>query len=181
MLQMRPQTDVCEPLMPDVVSPKVHQNYCSSADLPSDSLRENLAWWAVTQRTLKNHKTVKIGGWALSYTGMGTCSGQYGIMNFEVQMFYIIPFIWKFTTDLVAEAFLSTNRMELIYQSSTGKTIKLCYKELFRAQSTVSLSIQKTCDSVLDKRYSSPSTRWINTSYHLFTNNHILWVNVQRT
>ena len=35
--------DVCEPLMPDVVSPKVHQNYCSSADLPSDSLRENLA------------------------------------------------------------------------------------------------------------------------------------------
>ena len=33
--------------------------------VPSDSLRENLAWWAVTRRTLKNHKTVKIGGWAL--------------------------------------------------------------------------------------------------------------------
>ena len=32
---------VCEPLMPDVVAPKVHQNnrsYMSSADLPSDSL-----------------------------------------------------------------------------------------------------------------------------------------------
>ena len=34
--------------------------------VPSDSLRENLAWWAVTQRTLKNHKTVKIGRWALA-------------------------------------------------------------------------------------------------------------------
>ena len=43
-LQMRPRTGVCEPLMPDVVLPKVHQNNCSyvsSADLPSDSLREN--------------------------------------------------------------------------------------------------------------------------------------------
>ena len=34
--------------------------YVSSADLPSDSLRENL--WAVTRRTMKNYKTVKIGG-----------------------------------------------------------------------------------------------------------------------
>ena len=60
---------VCEPLMPDVVSLKVHQNNCSyvnSADLPSDSLRENLAWWAVTRRTLKNHKTVEIEGWVLA-------------------------------------------------------------------------------------------------------------------
>ena len=31
----------------------------SSADLPSDSLRKNLAWWAVTRRTLK---IVKSGG-----------------------------------------------------------------------------------------------------------------------
>jgi len=43
----------------------VNCSYVSSVDLPSDSLRKNLAWWAVTQRTLKNHKTVKIGGWAL--------------------------------------------------------------------------------------------------------------------
>ena len=64
-LQMRPWTGMCEPLMPDVVVPKAHQNnrsYVSSADLPSDSLLQNFAWWAVTQRTLKNHKTVKIGG-----------------------------------------------------------------------------------------------------------------------
>ena len=49
---------VCEPLMPDVVTPKVHHNNRSySADLPSD-----LAWWAVTQRTSKNHKLSKLRG-----------------------------------------------------------------------------------------------------------------------
>ena len=56
-------------LMPDVVASKAHQNNCgyvSSADLPSDSLCKNLAWWTVTWRTLKNYKTVKIGGWALA-------------------------------------------------------------------------------------------------------------------
>ena len=43
-LQMRPQTSVCKP---DVVVPKVHQknhSYVRSADLPSDSLRKDLAW-----------------------------------------------------------------------------------------------------------------------------------------
>ena len=58
---------VCEPLMPDVVVPKVHQNsrsYVSSADLPSD----HLAWSVVIRRTLKNHKTVKIGGGRLPGT-----------------------------------------------------------------------------------------------------------------
>ena len=69
-LRTRPRTGVCEP---DVVAPKAHQNYVSSADLPSDSLRKNLAWWAVTRRTLKNRKIVKSGGggglarvWALA-------------------------------------------------------------------------------------------------------------------
>ena len=59
------RTGVREPLTPDVVVPKAHQNnrsYVSSVDIPSDSLLKNLAWWAVTQRTLKNHETVKIGG-----------------------------------------------------------------------------------------------------------------------
>ena len=72
-LQTRPRTGVCEPLMPDVMVPKAHQNNCSyvsSADLLSDSLYKNLAWWAVTRRTLKNHKTVKIGGWALAQDNM---------------------------------------------------------------------------------------------------------------
>ena len=74
------QMGVCEPLMPDVVAPKAHQNdhsYVSSVDLPSDSLHKNLAWWAVTRRTSKNHKTVKIGGGG----GIGACPGQYGIVE----------------------------------------------------------------------------------------------------
>ena len=65
-LRMRPRTGVGEPLMPDVVVPKVHQNnhnYVSSADLHSDSLRKNLAWWVVTRRT---SKTVKVGWLALA-------------------------------------------------------------------------------------------------------------------
>ena len=52
-LRTRPRTGVCEP---DVVASKAHQSYVSSADLPSDSLRENP----------ENHKTVKSGGWALA-------------------------------------------------------------------------------------------------------------------
>ena len=63
-LWTRPWTGVCEP---DVVAPKAHQSYVSSADVPSDSLRTNLAWWAVTWKTLKNHKTVESGGWALAW------------------------------------------------------------------------------------------------------------------
>ena len=62
---MRPQAGVCEPLRPDVVVPKAHENNCSyvsSDDLPSNSLRKNLAWWAVTQRTLKSHKLSKLVG-----------------------------------------------------------------------------------------------------------------------
>ena len=54
-----------------VMVPKAHQtdnrSYVSSADLPSDSLRKILAWWAVTKRTSKHHKTVKIGGWVLAW------------------------------------------------------------------------------------------------------------------
>ena len=64
-----------EPLMPDVMAPKAHRNnrsYVSSADLPSDSLRKNLAWWAVIQRTLKNHK-LDCQNWVV-----GACPGQYG-------------------------------------------------------------------------------------------------------
>ena len=46
---------------------KRNRSYVSSVDLPSDSLCKNLAWWAVTRRTSKNHKTVKMGGWALAW------------------------------------------------------------------------------------------------------------------
>ena len=69
MLRTRLRTDVCKPLMPYVVASKVHQNnhsYVSSADLPLDSLCKILGTWTVTRKTSKNHKTVKIGGWALA-------------------------------------------------------------------------------------------------------------------
>ena len=62
-----PRTDVCEPLMPDVVAPKAHQNnrsYVSSVDLPSDSLCMVGGYTEI----LKIHKTVKIGGWVLAGT-----------------------------------------------------------------------------------------------------------------
>ena len=36
--------------------------YVSSVDI----LSIHYAWWAVTQRTSKTHKTVKIGGWVLA-------------------------------------------------------------------------------------------------------------------
>ena len=64
-LRTRPRTGVCEP---DVVAPKAHQSFVSSADLPSDSLHKNLAWWAVTRRTLKTTKPSKVGGgvWVLA-------------------------------------------------------------------------------------------------------------------
>ena len=65
---------VWETLMPDAVAPEVHQNDCSYVHELSgptfDSLCNNLASQAVIQRTSKNHKTVKIGGWALTQ-GLG--------------------------------------------------------------------------------------------------------------
>ena len=68
---------VCEP---DVVAPKAHQNNCSyvsSADLPSDSLCKDLAWWVVTWRTSKTKKK-NCQNWGLgTCAGMGACLGQY--------------------------------------------------------------------------------------------------------
>ena len=67
----------------DVVSPKLHQNNCSSADLPSDSLRENLAWWAVTRRTLQTTKPSKLGGGRLH--GYGRLLGTIRYFKFSAK------------------------------------------------------------------------------------------------
>ena len=64
-LRIRPWAGVCEPLMPDVMVPEVHQNNRSSANLLSNSLHEKLAWWAVTRRTTK---LSKLGGGHLPVT-----------------------------------------------------------------------------------------------------------------
>ena len=45
---------------------RVAQSASELLQLCELSRRKNLAWWAVTRRTLKNHKTVKSGGWALA-------------------------------------------------------------------------------------------------------------------
>ena len=79
-LRAWPWKGVCEPLMPDVVAPKAHQNNCSylnSVNLPPDLLCKNLAWWAVTWRTSKKHKTVKIRGERGGGGGGSACPEQY--------------------------------------------------------------------------------------------------------
>ena len=64
MLQTRQQMGVCEPLMPNVVAPKEQSQLC---ELSGPTFRFiTQTWWAVTRRTQKNQKTVKIGVWALS-------------------------------------------------------------------------------------------------------------------
>ena len=80
-----------------VMVPKAHQtdnrSYVSSADLPSDSLRKILACLAVTRRTSKKHKTVKIGACP------GRCQKAYkseSMVNFVVTLIlqaYICP--WR--------------------------------------------------------------------------------------
>ena len=56
--------------MLDVAAPEAHQNdssYVSELSGPTfNPLHKNLAGWAVTRRTSRNHKTVKIGGWVLA-------------------------------------------------------------------------------------------------------------------
>ena len=66
---MRLQMGVCKTLMLDIVVPEVHKNDRSYVELSRptfDSLCNNLAWWVVTWRTSKDHKTVKIGGSTLA-------------------------------------------------------------------------------------------------------------------
>ena len=82
MLRTKPQTGMYKP---DVTAPKACQNNCSYVIYMY--LRITMhggRHWAVTQRTLKNQKAVKIGVWVLA------CPGQYGIQE------SIISFIGKF-------------------------------------------------------------------------------------
>ena len=56
-LWMRPKMGVCEPLMPDVVASNVQSQLCELSGPPSDSIRKNLAWWAVTQMCVSSSAT----------------------------------------------------------------------------------------------------------------------------
>ena len=70
MLWTRPRTGVCVPLMPGVVVPEAHQDDHSCVNDLTLSSHKNLAWWVVTRRTSKTHKTIKIGRWALAKDNM---------------------------------------------------------------------------------------------------------------
>ena len=63
---MRLRTGLGKTLLPDVLEPEqirmITVIYVRSVTYTFNSLRTNSAWWAVTRRTLRNHKTVKIGG-----------------------------------------------------------------------------------------------------------------------
>ena len=67
-----PRTGVCEPLMPGVMAPKVHKNNRSYiCELSGPTFRFTMQEFSMvggyTRRTLKNHKSIKIGGWALGW------------------------------------------------------------------------------------------------------------------
>ena len=69
--------------------PKLNCSYVSSVDLPSDSLRKNLAWWVVTRRTSKNHKTVKIGGWTLAWVWAFARDNMVTAIKYPPSSFYL--------------------------------------------------------------------------------------------
>ena len=78
--QTRPRMSVCEPLMPNVVSPKVHQNNCSyklSRPTFGFTTREFSMVGGYMENPAKPQNCQNWGVGACS--GMGACSGQYGI------------------------------------------------------------------------------------------------------
>ena len=58
--------DCVQTLLPNVVAPEtlITATVCVSSNC--ESPRKNFAWWVVTWKTLKNHRTAKIEGWALA-------------------------------------------------------------------------------------------------------------------
>ena len=95
---------MCEP---DVVAPKAHQNNCSygsSADLPSDSLCKNLAWWVVTWRTSKNKKLSKLGVGHLCGYGCLPRTIHYLQRKRAGDIYYHVPDPTKLSESLVTFA-----------------------------------------------------------------------------
>ena len=64
--------DQCvQALLPGIVAPEIHRNdhsysLCELKLWTFKSSHKNFAWWTVTRRSLKKHRTVKIEGWALA-------------------------------------------------------------------------------------------------------------------
>ena len=79
MLQMRPQTDVCEPLMPRCVVQSASELLQLSGPTFGFTTREISMVGGYTENPKKNTKWSKLGRGGGAYTGMGACSGQYSI------------------------------------------------------------------------------------------------------
>ena len=92
VLQTKLWTDVCKTLLLDVVASEAHQSdrsymYVSELTRPTfNSLRKNLARWAVTQITSKTHN------WRVEVcTRGGTCTGG-GCLHGTIQYVLFSPF-----------------------------------------------------------------------------------------
>ena len=62
-LRTRPRTGVCKPLMPDVVASKAQSQLC---DLSRPTFGFTTQEFSMVGGYTDNHKTFKIGGWALA-------------------------------------------------------------------------------------------------------------------
>ena len=76
MLQTRPQTDVCKPLMPDFMASKAQLQLCELSGPTFRFTTQEFSMVGGYTENPEDHKTLKSGGW-----GMGTCSGQYGTVR----------------------------------------------------------------------------------------------------
>ena len=81
--------DVCEPLMPRCVAQNASELLQLSGPTFGFTTREFSMVGSYTENPEKPQNCQNWGGGRL----LGNLLGKIGIMNFEVQMFYIIPFI----------------------------------------------------------------------------------------
>ena len=81
MLWTRPQTGVCEPLMPDVVAPKVHPNNQLTFGFTMQEFSMVGSYTEDLNKLQNCHYW-----WVGTCAGMGTCPGQYGIVNITTLM-----------------------------------------------------------------------------------------------
>ena len=123
---------MCEPLMPDVVASKLHQNnrrYVSSVDLPSDSLRKNLAPWAVNTENLEKPQNCQ--NWRV-----GACSGQYSIITKMLLSSIILLQITRRKADEFTEGKSIPQCQVMLKWNGKGETPKrLVFKVVMRGAS----------------------------------------------
>ena len=80
-LQTRPRTSVCEPLMPDVMLPKCIRTIAQLCEVSGPTLGFTTQEFSIMGGYMENpEKPQNCQKWGVgACTGMGACSGQYGI------------------------------------------------------------------------------------------------------